>query len=97
MVVEGDEVAGMAIGLINPNLWYPELMYLHQILLYVKPEYRNTRAAYNLLQAYNKEVDSLLEQKRIFSSTITAAEPLHDIDFGKYGYVMAEKVWQLEQ
>jgi hypothetical protein len=69
---------------------------LTQILLYVDDEWRNTRAGYKLLEEYNRYAQELLDLKRIEMSVIHASEPLHDIDFSRFGYKMSEKIWQLE-
>lgn len=96
LIAESDEPIGIAVGVINENLWVPNMYVLTQILYFVDEEYRHTKAGYKLLQAYNDESKKLLDSKRIELSVIHAAEPLHDVDFGRFGYKMSEKIWQLE-
>jgi len=96
LIAESNEPIGIAVGTINENLWVPQMYMLTQILLYVDEEWRNTRAGYKLLQAYNEETEKLIKKGRVEMSVIHAAEPLHDIDFGRFGYKMSEKIWQLE-
>jgi len=96
LIAESNEPIGIAVGTINENLWVPQMFMLTQILLYIDEEWRNTRAGYKLLQAYNEETEKLIKEGRVEMSVIHAAEPLHDIDFGRFGYKMSEKIWQLE-
>lgn len=96
LIVESEEPIGMVVGIINENLWVPNMYMLTQILLFVDEDWRNTKAGYKLLEAYNNNVQQLIEQKRIETSVIHAAEPLHDVDFSRFGYKMSEKIWQLE-
>lgn len=95
-IAENDEPIGIVIGIVNENIWVPNMYVLTQILLYVDEEWRNTRAGYKLLEAYNKGVQNLIEQGRIEMSVIHASEPLHDTDFSRFGYTMSEKIWKLE-
>lgn len=96
LIAESDGPIGMVVGVINENLWVPQMYMLTQILLYVDEDWRHTKAGYKLLQAYNDETEQLIKDDRIEMSVIHAAEPLHDIDFSRFGYKMSEKIWQLE-
>ena len=93
LIVESEEPIGMVVGIINENLWVPNMFMLTQILLFVDEEWRHTKAGYKLLEAYNDTVEKLIEQKRIETSVIHAAEPLHDVDFSRFGYDCIEKTW----
>lgn len=90
---KNNEPIGMAVGLINPNLWSPKLFVIHQIVFFVDEEYRHTKAAHSLLTNYLDEVEKLKEQKRIQYSTITASKTMFDIDFSRFGYEFVEKTW----
>lgn len=96
LIAESDQPIGICIGVINENLWVPNMNMLTQILLYVDEDWRDTRAGYKLLQEYNTRTQELIDQNRIEMSVIHASEPLHDIDFSRFGYKMSEKIWQLE-
>jgi hypothetical protein len=95
-VIESEQPIGIIVGIINENLWVPNMYMLTQILLFVDEEWRHTRAGYKLLEAYNEGVEELIKQERIEMSVIHASEPLHDVDFTHFGYKMSEKIWQLE-
>lgn len=96
LIAESDQPIGIVVGTINENLWVPQMFMLTQVLLYIDEEWRNTKAAYKLLQAYNDETEKLIKEGRIEMSVIHASEPLHDVDFSRFGYKMSEKIWQLE-
>lgn len=93
LVIESDSTIGMMIGVISPNVWSPETLVMHQILLYIDEEYRNTRAAHMLITEYIDKCTELKEQKRISYHTISAAKPMFDIDFSRFGYDWIEKTW----
>lgn len=96
LIAESDQPIGLVVGIVNENLWVPKMYMLTQILLYVDEDWRDTKAGYKLLKEYNVATQELIDTKRIEMSVIHAAEPLHDIDFSRFGYKMAEKIWQLE-
>lgn len=93
LVVESDVPVGMAIGIISPNIWSPTSLALHQILLYVEEDYRQTRAGYKLLAKYNDMAEDMRNEKLIKAYTITASEPMFETDFSRFGYEMIEKTW----
>jgi hypothetical protein len=93
LVVESDNPIGMMIGVISPNIWSPTTNVMHQILLYVDKEYRNTRAGHMLITEYMEKCDELKQQNRISYNTISAAKPMFDIDFTRFGYDCIEKTW----
>jgi hypothetical protein len=66
---------------------------MHQIMLYIDEEYRHTRIGHMLISEYNDKCVELIEQKRIDYSTISAAKPMFDIDFSRFGYDCIEKTW----
>lgn len=96
LIAESEEPVGMIVGVINENIWMPQLFQLTQILFYIDEEWRNTKVGYKLLQEYNKQSKELLDNDRVNLCVIHASEPLHDIDFDRFGYKMVEKIWQLE-
>jgi hypothetical protein len=46
-----------------------------------------------LISEYNDKCIELIEIKRIDYSTISAAKPMFDIDFSRFGYDCIEKTW----
>lgn len=93
LVLEQEQQIGMMIGVISPNIWSPQTLVMHQILLFVDEEYRNTRAAHMLITEYIDKCNELKEQKRINYHTISATKTMFDIDFTRFGYDWIEKTW----
>lgn len=93
LVLESDSVVGICVGIIAPNTWNPEVKFLHQLLLYVEPEYRNTRGAYKLVKEFDRVAHDLRDANKIHRFVINVSEPLFDIDFSKFGYKVVEKTW----
>jgi len=93
LVVESDGPIGMMIGVISPNVWSPDTLVMHQILLYVDEEYRNTRAAHMLVTKYIECCEEYRSQNRIKYHSITASKTMFDIDFTRFGYDWIEKTW----
>lgn len=93
LVVESDNVVGMMLGIISPNIWSHNTLVLHQILFYVDEEYRNTRAGHMLITEYNEQCSELLKNKRIGYHTLSATKTMFDIDFSRFGYDCIEKTW----
>jgi len=96
LIAESEQPVGMVVGVIGENVWMPQLFQLSQILFYVDEEWRNTRVGHKLLTEYNVQSQILLDADRVNMCVIHASEPLHDINFDKFGYKMVEKIWQLE-
>jgi len=88
-----DSPIGMMMGIISPNIWSHKTLLMHQIMLYIDEEYRHTRIGHMLISEYNDKCVELIEQKRIDYSTISAAKPMFDIDFSRFGYDCIEKTW----
>ncbi len=93
LIAESDCNVGMIVGVISPNVWSPQTMIMHQILLYIDDEYRHTRAGHMLITEYIDRCNELKEQKRIQYHTISATKTMFDIDFTRFGYDWIEKTW----
>lgn len=93
LIAESEETIGIAFAVITPNVWSPETFFLHNILFYVEPDWHHTRVGYKLIKEYNKQGSMLKQENRIKEFTMTAAEPLFDVDFDRFGYKMIEKVY----
>jgi N-acetylglutamate synthase-like GNAT family acetyltransferase len=92
-IAESDVNVGMIIGLISPNMWAPQYLFMHQVLYYVEEEYRHTRAGYMLFKEYDNECQRLVDLKRIHHVTLSAPRTIIDMDFGRFDYELSEKTW----
>lgn len=93
LVAESDEVFGMILGYIAPNIWDPKIMVLNELCYWVEPEYRNTTAGYRLLKEYNKLAKEMVENKRIDLFTINKMINSPDLDYSRFGYQKIEETW----
>ena len=96
VLAESDEHVGIAAGIINKNLWQPMIYMLHQVVLYIEPDWRHLSVGYKLIKEFKKQAIELQNNKRIVNHTIVAAEPLFEVDFDRFGYQLSEKTWSLE-
>ncbi len=92
-IAESDERVGLIVGIVSPNIWAPQYLFMHQILYFVEEEYRNTRAGYLLFKEFDKKCKELVEQKRIHHVTLSAPKTLLEMDFDRFGYELCEKTW----
>ena len=92
-VVESDGIDGMMAGIIGPNVWIPEKLYLINVLLY--SDKTKFRAGYKLVDFYVKESNKMIEQKTICGSVINVDKHVADIDFAKFGYSVHEQSWMI--
>lgn len=92
-IAESEDNIGIIAGIINPNIWAPQYLFMHQILFYVEEEYRNTKAGYLLLKEFDKKANELVKQKRIHHITLSAPKTILDMDFSRFDYELCEKTW----
>ncbi|MFY8211759.1 MAG: GNAT family N-acetyltransferase [Candidatus Nanopelagicus sp.] len=90
---KNNEVVGFIIGMKNNNVWYPNQITLNELMIWVEPKFRNGRAAYLLLKEYNKEAESMRQQKQITMYTMTKTKHFAQINFEKFGYSKIEETW----
>lgn len=92
-IAESEQRIGMILGIISPNFWAPQYLFMHQILYYVEEEYRNTRAGYLLFKRFDEECQKMVEQNRIHHVTLSAPKTLLEMDFERFDYELSEKTW----
>lgn len=88
----GDTV-GIIIGVVAPNLWDPQLLWLKELAFFVDHEYRNTSAAYRLITHYNQIAEEMTNDGRIFCYTLTKMVNSPDLKFDRFGYRKIEETW----
>lgn len=92
-IAESETNIGIIMGIISPNIWAPQYLFMHEIVYYVDEEYRNTRAGYLLFKEFDKKCKELVEQKRIHHVTLSMPKTLLDMDFERFDYEISEKTW----
>ena len=92
-IAESETNIGIIMGIISPNIWAPQYLFMHEIVYYVDEEYRNTRAGYLLFKEFDKKCQELVLQKRIHHITLSMPKTLLDINFERFDYEVSEKTW----
>lgn len=90
IIAEDIKPLGIIAGIISPFIWKKDTNILYEILFHTED---NPRVASNLIKAYNKAGNNLMEDKRIYRYTFTQSRPMFDIDMTKYNYDLVEKTW----
>jgi ribosomal protein S18 acetylase RimI-like enzyme len=68
---------------------------MQELMLWVEPEYRNTRAGYMLVKEFSKQIKQMVEEEQIMSATMTNTENLVNIDYTRFGFKKFEETWVL--
>jgi RimJ/RimL family protein N-acetyltransferase len=94
-VAEKDEqITGMLIAILNPNLWDPDLITMQELAYWVEPEHRGTSAGYRLLTAFRDHCEDLKAQGKIEAYTISKMVNSPDLDYGRFGFTKLEEYWR---
>lgn len=84
---KGDEPVGCIGALLVPNTYNPEIATLAELIWYVVPEHRKSRAGFMLLEAYMKMADELADEATL--SLLSSSEVNLD-SLAKRGFLQEE-------
>lgn len=92
-VLVDNEVNGMLIAVITPNIWCPKVIELKELAWWVKPTHRQGTLGGKLWLEFDKKSKELLNNSRIdiVYSTIMVSSP--DINYEKRGYKKLETTY----
>lgn len=94
LVYEKDnQPVAIMVGVKSPNVWCPDIMFLHQMLLFIEPEHRKGSIAYRLVKRFTDECKKLQYENKIHFYTINAPTTMHNLDFTRFGYTKDELTW----
>lgn len=85
-VLVDDEFKGAIGGIITPNVWCPEVMELHELFWYVKPEYRNGIIGGKLLIKFDDMAQNMMQTGRIQLVHISKMPSSPNIKYEKLGF-----------
>ena len=88
-----NEVVGMIIGGIIPNVWNPKVKQCSEICYWVEPEFRGGTIAYKLLKAYFAECDNMMKSGKIQMYTMSKMISSPDLNYEKFGLSKLEETW----
>lgn len=95
LIAESDKTIGMIVGLKNRNVWDPDQFSMQELMLWVEPEYRKTRAAYMLIKEYTETIKQMIADNKIVSATMSNTENLVNIDYTRFGFKKFEEIWSI--
>lgn len=81
-----NEFKGMIGALIIPNVWFPDVLELHELFWWVKPEYRNGIVGGKLWLKFNEMAQELLDLGRVKLIHTSKMPSSPNINYEKYGY-----------
>jgi N-acetylglutamate synthase-like GNAT family acetyltransferase len=94
IVVEKDkEVIGFILGMKNSNIWYPNQISMNELVFWVEPEHRNSRAGYMLIKEFNKTCEQMKQKKEITMYTMTKTKHFDQVNYERFGYSKIEETW----
>ena len=93
LIAEDTQPIGMIVGIIDRNIWDPNIKILRELVYWVEPESRGSSAGYKLLLQYNKEAEKLVSENKIDLYTMTKMVNSPDLDFARFGYKKTEEIW----
>lgn len=85
-----DELNGMIIGIIAPNLWCPKILELHELAWWIKPEKRNCAIGGKLWIAFKNEAEKMLKDKKVQLVTVTKMATSPILDYEKRGFKLLD-------
>jgi N-acetylglutamate synthase-like GNAT family acetyltransferase len=88
-----DDGKGVILGLIAPNIWCNKHYGLHELMWYVKPEYRHTTTGYRLLKAYINYGNELKKNGRIILFTLSKLSSSPYLKYEKFGFKKIDENW----
>ena len=85
-IVIDEDLKGMIIAMITPNVWCPQSNQLNELAWWVAPEARNGLLGGKLWIEFNTQAQKLLDEKRIdvVMTSLMANSP--KIDYSKRGF-----------
>ena len=96
-VLIDNENRGFLAAMVINNFWCPNVIELHEIAWWVKPEYRKTTVGGRLWKEFDRMAQKMINDGRVtFACTsVLANSPL--IDYTKRGYKLMEATFFREQ
>lgn len=88
-----DEIIGILVAMISPNIWNDKVYVMNQLLIYVDEDHRYGKVGYLLLQEYDEICKHMVKEKRIHHYTLNSAKNMQDIDFSRFGYENIASTW----
>ena len=96
LIAEQDnKIIGMMLGLKNGSVWFPSQLTLNELMIYVRPEHRNSTVGGRLVKLYNKYAEEMRQNKEIVQYTVSVTQPFGKMNYEKLGYKKTEEIWSV--
>ena len=92
-VIYIEDGKGLIMGLITPSVWCDKSLILHEVMWFVKKEYRKSTIGYRLFDAYVKYGKKLKDEKRIKYFVMGKLPTSPNIKYEKYGFKKTDESW----
>jgi N-acetylglutamate synthase-like GNAT family acetyltransferase len=85
-----NELNGMLIAVITPNVWCPSVLELHELAWWIKPEKRNSILGGRLWKTFEDEANKMLNENKIQLVTVTKMTTSPSLDYEKRGFKLLD-------
>lgn len=83
---KGDQITGVLLSILVPDLWIPEIVRLRELAWYVRPEHRGGTTGARLYSAYIDSAEELRRSGRITSYTMSQLSGSPNFDLERRGF-----------
>lgn len=73
---QNEQPQGIIIAVRQENIWDPDIIDLRAVVWYVRPEHRRSLMAARLLKYWQKDIDRLIDQKKIGMASVAIPQSL---------------------
>lgn len=84
---------GLLMCVIMPSVWDDKMFLLHELMWYVRPQYRGSRIGFKLFKAYLEYGKELKNSGRIQYFTMTKLDSSPDFKYARYGFRVKDINW----
>jgi hypothetical protein len=92
-VLVDNDINGMLIAMVLPNIWCPTILELKELAWWVKPEYRNTTLGGKLWLEFNDQGNKMLDTQKVNMVCTTKMATSPALNYEKRGYQLLETTY----
>jgi N-acetylglutamate synthase-like GNAT family acetyltransferase len=89
-----NKLNGMLLAIKTPYLWDNNKTIMSEIAYWVEPEHRGSTAGYRLLNEYVKQCETMKDNGKIDSYTISQMEG-QNLNYSRFGFKPIEHTWSV--
>jgi hypothetical protein len=96
-LAEKDEPEGLLMATVEPNMWFPQVRQLRELVWYVKPQSRCSVVSGRLFAEFCRKGDELLTQGLIEGYFTTRMGTTSDYNLERRGFRLTESTYLKER